>query len=122
MPPLDVFQSVSATRTYAAGETVFSEGSAGGEMYLIKEGVVTICSGERTLDTLAAGDIFGEMALIGNEPRSATAVAATACCLLPVDEERFLFLVQQTPYFSLHVMGVLARRLRDRSHTGPHGQ
>lgn len=115
MPPLDIFQTVSVTRNYSAGEIIFSEGQDGGEMYLIKDGEVAIRKGGRTLDTMVAGDIFGEMALISSEPRSASAVAATDCCLLPVDEERFLFLVQQTPYFSLHVMGVLAERLRDRS-------
>ena len=115
MPSLDIFQTVSVTRDYSAGELIFSEGQDGGEMFLIKEGEVAIRKGDRILDALSAGDIFGEMALISSEPRSASAVAFTNCCLLPVNEERFLFLVQQTPYFSLHVMGVLAGRLRDRT-------
>ena len=52
------------------------------------------------------------MALIDTKPRSATATAVSACKLAPIDERRFLFLVQQTPFFALHVMRVMASRLR----------
>ena len=61
---------------------------------------------------LAADSIFGEMALIDNEPRSATAVAITDVELVPISEKQFLFLVSQTPYFALKVMRILAQRLR----------
>jgi len=54
----------------------------------------------------------GEMALIDSSARSATAVARTDCELIPVDDKRFMFLVQQTPFFAIHVMRVLADRLR----------
>jgi hypothetical protein len=57
-------------------------------------------------------NIFGEMALIDSEPRSATAVAITDVELVPISEKQFLFLVSQTPYFALTVMRVLAQRLR----------
>jgi CRP-like cAMP-binding protein len=52
------------------------------------------------------------MSLIDDSPRSADAVAKTACVLAPVDERRFLFLVHETPMFALHVMSVMAERLR----------
>ena len=81
----------------------------------VKEGNLNIRVGSKTLNTLNPGEMFGEMALIGDEPRSATAVAVTDSKLLPVDEERFLFLVEQTPYFALYVMRVLADRLRSTS-------
>jgi CRP/FNR family transcriptional regulator, cyclic AMP receptor protein len=61
---------------------------------------------------LTADDIFGEMALIDSEPRSATAVAITDVELVPITEKQFLFLVGQTPYFALKVMRTLAQRLR----------
>ena len=98
-----------------AGTVIFKAGDSGDEMYLIREGEVEIRSGERVLRTLEPGDLFGEMALISNQPHSATAVARTDCTLLPVDERHFLFLVQQSPYFSLHVMETLAARLRSLS-------
>ncbi len=113
MSTLDLFQEITSTILLEPGEVVFEEGEPGDRMFLIKEGQVDVRSGDHVVYTLQPGEIFGEMALISNEPRSATVVAKTRCELLPVDEERFLFLVQQTPYFSLHVMGVLADRLRN---------
>ena len=68
---------------------------------------VTVGGGE-----FSADHIFGEMALIDNEPRSATAIAVTDVELVAVTEKQFLFLVGQTPYFALKVMRVLAQRLR----------
>lgn len=112
MSSLDLFCTGINTVSYAASETIFEQGTPGDEMYLVKEGRVNIKVEGETVNSVGAGEIFGEMALISEDPRSATAVAATDCTLLPVNEERFLFLVQQTPYFSLHVMGVLAERLR----------
>ncbi|MGA8899220.1 Crp/Fnr family transcriptional regulator [Bradyrhizobium sp.] len=79
---------------------------------MIKSGQVRIQIGNRTVTELAADDIFGEMALIDSEPRSATAIAVTDVELVPVSERHFLFLVDQTPYFALKVMRVLAQRLR----------
>jgi CRP-like cAMP-binding protein len=53
------------------------------------------------------------MVLIDNEPRSATALAATDVELVAVSEKQFLFLIGQTPYFALKVMRVLARHQQD---------
>ena len=66
---------------------------------------------------LSADDIFGEMALIDSEPRSATALAVTDVELVAVSEKQFLFLVSQTPYFALKVMRTLAQRLRKSNKT-----
>ena len=68
--------------------------------------------GNRIVAELTADDIFGEMALIDSEARSATAVAITDVELVPITENQFLFLVGQTPYFALNVMRTLAQRLR----------
>jgi CRP/FNR family transcriptional regulator, cyclic AMP receptor protein len=59
--------------------------------------------------------MFGEMALIDEAPRSATAVAASAVELVPVGSKQFLFLVSETPHFALNVMRSLARRLREET-------
>jgi CRP/FNR family cyclic AMP-dependent transcriptional regulator len=84
---------------------------------VIKSGQVRIQVGNRTVAELASETIFGEMALIDDEPRSATAIAATDVELVPVSEKQFLFLVSQTPYFALKVMRVLAQRLRKTNKT-----
>ncbi len=68
--------------------------------------------GDRHLETLGPDGIFGEMALIDDSPRSATVVALTDVTLAPIKENQFLFLVQNTPFFALSVMRVLASRLR----------
>ena len=73
---------------------------------------VEIRVGGDLVDTHGPGEIFGEMALIDSQARSASFTAKTDCRLVPVDERRFLFMVQQTPFFALNVMQVLADRLR----------
>ena len=67
------------SRTFAAGKTVFREGDPGREAYLVKRGRVTLSrlleGTETVLDTVGPGAVFGEMAVLGAGPRSATAVA-----------------------------------------------
>jgi CRP/FNR family transcriptional regulator, cyclic AMP receptor protein len=99
-------------RFFKAGDVIFREGDAATELFVIKSGQVRVQIGNRTVTELGADSIFGEMALIDSEPRSATVVAATDVELVPVSEKQFLFLVSQTPYFALRVMRVLAQRLR----------
>jgi CRP/FNR family transcriptional regulator, cyclic AMP receptor protein len=105
------------TRFVKAGGTIFREGEQAQELFVIKSGDVRIQLGNRTVSELHSNDIFGEMALIDNEPRSASAIAVTDVELVPVSEKQFLFLVSQTPYFALKVMRVLAQRLRASNKT-----
>ena len=99
-------------RSFKAGGVIFREGDVANELFVIKCGQVRIQIGNRTVTELGQESIFGEMALIDSEPRSATATAITDVELVPVSEKQFLFLVSQTPYFALKVMRVLAQRLR----------
>ena len=105
------------TRFFKTGSTIFREGEQAHELFVIKRGDVRIQIGNRTVSELSADHIFGEMALIDNEPRSASAIAVTDVELVPVSEKQFLFLVGQTPYFALKVMRVLAQRLRATNKT-----
>lgn len=100
------------TRFFKAGTTIFREGEEAHELFVIKRGDVRIQIGNRTVSELSTDHIFGEMALIDSQPRSANAIAMTDVELVPVSEKQFLFLVSQTPYFALKVMRVLAERLR----------
>ena len=104
--------SQTPPRTYGAGDVIFDAGDPAAELYVIQSGTVEIRLANRLLDTLPERSIFGEMALIDGEPRSARAVAATDVTPIPVSEKQFLFLVGQTPHFALNVMRVLAKRLR----------
>ena len=97
---------------FLPSQVIFREGDRGDTMYIIADGEVSISVEGRALEVLKAGDIFGEMALIEDRPRSATATARIACSLTPVTREHFLILVQRTPAFALQVMRVLTARLR----------
>jgi CRP/FNR family transcriptional regulator, cyclic AMP receptor protein len=99
-------------RSFKAGDVIFRQGDPAEELYIVQSGKVEIRLGNRLLDTLSEMSIFGEMALIDHNPRSATALAATDATVVPVGERQFLFLVSRTPHFALNVMRVLAQRLR----------
>lgn len=112
MNPLKLFSKTAETETYTPGDTIFRQGEPGDKLYVVRSGRVEIQTSGVILDTVGEGGILGEMALIDSSARSATAIALSECELIPVDERRFTFLVQQTPFFSVHVMRVLAERLR----------
>jgi hypothetical protein len=105
------------TRSFRAGDVIFQEGDNALDLFVIKSGQVRIQIGNRTVTELSPDTIFGEMALIDDEPRSATAIAVSDVELVSVSEKQFLFLVGQTPYFALKVMRVLAQRLRQTNKT-----
>lgn len=108
----NLFGKSSKTVHFNAGEVVFREGDEGREFYVVLEGKVDIVGHGRVFESVPPGGMFGEMALIDESPRSATAVAVVDSTLAPVDERRFTYLIQETPFFALHVMSVMARRLR----------
>lgn len=112
MMTIGLFRNAADTRTFADGEAIFQEGDEGHEMFVVRNGAVEIVVHDAVIATLGEGEIFGEMALIDARPRSAAARARGDCTVVPVDERRFTFLVQQTPQFALQVMRTLADRLR----------
>src|SRR5215831_2580605 len=113
MPPIiSLFRNATDFKSFAAVQIIFKESEPGDVMYAVIEGTVDVLVRDKLLNSLGPGDIVGEMALIDNRPRSATAIAKTDCKLVPVDQKRFTFLVQQTPYFAVDVMRIMAERLR----------
>ena len=109
---LEMFKAEESARVCKAGEVIFRAFEMGSEMYVVLEGEVELAIGSNVVETLRPGELFGEMALIDQEPRVATATAKTACKLAVIPERRFLFLVQTAPHFALHIMKVMADRLR----------
>jgi CRP-like cAMP-binding protein len=109
---LQVFAIESNPRICEPGETIFRAYDMGAEMYVVLEGEVELSIDGKVLEVLGPGEPFGEMALIDQAPRVATAVAKTACKLAVIPEKRFLFMVAQTPHFALQIMKVMADRLR----------
>jgi CRP-like cAMP-binding protein len=112
MVNIDIFRNSKDYITVKQGEVIINEGDTGELAYAIKDGEVDIIVGEQIIEHLLPGGIFGEMALIDQNTRSASVVAATDCQLVPINQRQFTFLIQQTPYFALEVMRVMAERLR----------
>ena len=109
-----LFERSDHVQEFQAGTTIFAEGTPGDVMYVILDGEVEVRTRNELVEVIGPGEIVGEMALIDAKARSATAVARSDCRLALVDERRFLFMVSETPFFALHVMRVLAERLRRR--------
>jgi CRP-like cAMP-binding protein len=96
----------------AAGQALFSENEDGHMMYVLAVGSAEVIVNNRVVERLEHGSIVGEMGLVSPGPRSASVVALSDCEFVAVDEKRFQFLVQQTPFFATQVMRVMAERLR----------
>ncbi len=107
-----LFEHETEVVTLAPGEVLFEKGEPGRLMYVVKAGDLQIFDGNYVYETVSAGGIIGEMAVVDGGPRSATVRATTPSTVIPIDERRFLFMVQQTPFFALRVMRVLTARLR----------
>jgi CRP-like cAMP-binding protein len=109
---LHLFANEEQTVTFAAGQPIFEIGDEGREMYVVLSGRVDVILGNTVVETIGPGGIFGELALLNASPRSASIVAHDDCRVFPINEERFYSLVQEHPDFSLHVMNIMAERLR----------
>ena len=111
-------------RKYSAGSTLVRQGDTGVGLYVITSGHVRITQtnnpdrAELVLNTLGPGDVMGEMALLDDLPRSATATAIddVTALLLPVWE--FRTTVQSHPEIGLKLLSVLSRRLRKAEQRG----
>jgi CRP-like cAMP-binding protein len=97
---------------YADGAVIFRRGEDGECAYIIKSGNVEIREKSRAVEVMEFGEIFGEMALIDDEPRTATAVAVGTVELIPIDRRMFGFLIRDDTDFARIVMLLMARRLR----------
>jgi diguanylate cyclase len=108
------------TRTLNAGEPVFSQGDSGSEAYLIKTGRVEIIAnadGERrSLAILGPDEIFGEMALAGDQTRTASAVALEPTVLTRITHEYLQDRLQQADPMVRHLLNVTLERCRDALH------
>lgn len=109
---IQLFNKDQESTLVPAGQTIFKEGDKGENMYAVLDGAVDIVIHGQTVETIGTGGVFGEMALIEDRPRIASAVVKSDARIVVIDRKRFLFLVQQNPYFALQLMTVMAGRLR----------
>lgn len=112
MTTINLFNNAKDFIIIPTGAVIFEKGGVADCMYAVLEGEVEISIDGKFLDVTGAGGIVGEMALIDSKPRSATAIAKTECKLVPIDQHRFTFLVQQTPFFAINVMKIMVERIR----------
>jgi CRP/FNR family transcriptional regulator, cyclic AMP receptor protein len=109
---INIFKSDPNAEKLPAGHAVFREGERGDHMFAVVKGSVDLVINGKIVETVEPGGVFGEMALVEEQPRVATAVVKADAELVRIDRKRFLFLVQQTPYFSLQLMAIMAKRIR----------
>ncbi len=103
--------------TYQPGDIIFCEYEPGNEFYLLQEGRVRVTKivsdMEKTLDILNPGDIFGEMAILENQPRSATAIAIDKVKVLKFNKENFNMLLQSNPQLAIKLLKIFSNRIYD---------
>ena len=97
---------------FPARRTIMKEGEKGGFMYVVVKGNVAVSIKSKVVERAGPGGVFGEMALVDQSPRAASAVAETDAELLPVYRDDFLSLVKTKPAFAVSMLRSLAERLR----------
>lgn len=97
---------------FATGKVIVAAGAAGASMYVVMEGQVAISIGNRVVERVGPGGIFGEMALVDRSARAATATAESQCALVPIGHKDFIALVRAKPAFGALLLRSLAERMQ----------
>lgn len=99
-------------KVFYAGQKIFSEGEDGDRAYLIQEGSVEILKNGLVLGTLSRGELFGEMALVDDEPRMATARAATDVAVVLIERDAFREKLDAADPFIRALLNIFVRNIR----------
>jgi CRP/FNR family transcriptional regulator, cyclic AMP receptor protein len=104
-------------KEFRPGQMIFCEWEPGDSLYIIVKGKVKIVKifgkTQKTLDVMEEGSIFGEMALLEEEPRSASAIAITETKLLEFNKENFNMIIQKYPQLVYNLLIIFAKRIYD---------
>jgi len=103
-----------------AGQVLTREGSPGSEFFVIIDGSVTVDHGGQTVRTMGAGDFFGEIALLDDSPRTATATTAAPTKLLVLSRREFRSLMQGHPSIEACVLRCLIQRIKEHDPSFAH--
>ncbi len=109
---VDLLQEVE----YKAGDTIVTEGELGNSMYIIMEGRLSVHAGGRMLNHLHAGDIFGELAALSPEPRTASVTADSDTRLLSLSRDPLFDLFNHRPVVAHAIVQKLSQHLRTSTH------
>jgi len=116
-----LFRASGKLESFAAGQPLFAEDEKvksgffsknAARMYFLVEGEVALTIGGKPLDTVKAGEIFGEMAVVSDRPRSASATARIDCTTISLDRAGLQASLAAKPEFALMLMSVMFDRLR----------
>lgn len=113
---LSAVESILHRREYDPGEVLFRQGNPGVGMYIIQEGTIEIVykPTDTTLAELSDGDFFGELALLNETPRSATAVARTESVLYGLFRPDLLGLVERDPSLGVQLLLRMSQVISER--------
>ncbi|HWS48281.1 MAG TPA: cyclic nucleotide-binding domain-containing protein [Acidimicrobiia bacterium] len=118
---LKLVAKLAKMRTYASGSTIIVEGDTVPDaMFVILEGRAEVRRGSRRIAELGAGDVVGELAVLGRVPRNATVTAVARCETAVISRRDVYRLIEDAPGFSRKLLEALASRVRelDRSLVG----
>ena len=115
---LDAVSSLTFQKKFGPGELIVEEGRTGNGLYAIISGNVEAVKAlgteqERTVNRLGSGEVFGEMALLGEWPRTATERAIDEVECLGIDRWVFLTQLERHPQMGIKLLQILAQKLRD---------
>jgi CRP/FNR family cyclic AMP-dependent transcriptional regulator len=96
-----------------AGTLIVDQGQTGREAFVVLEGEVEVKRNNRKVATLGPGSVVGELSLLDHGPRTATAICATDCTLLVIDQRRFLGVLDSVPAITHKLLAALAAKIRD---------
>ncbi|HTL58864.1 MAG TPA: cyclic nucleotide-binding domain-containing protein [Candidatus Limnocylindrales bacterium] len=104
--------------TFRAGEEIFKEGDEGDGVYVVKDGLVEISARmgqnvRQVLTQVLPGELFGEMAVIEDKPRSATASVKEDTVVYFIPRKEMLALIEHSPKLSLGLLREISHRLRE---------
>jgi CRP/FNR family cyclic AMP-dependent transcriptional regulator len=107
-------------KVFPPGTVLFRDGEKGKEMYVIQSGKVKISKEirgeEQTLAVLGAGEFFGEMAILNNKPRSASASVVEESKMLVIDPKTFEAMIKGNTEIAVRMIKKLAQRLQEADH------
>jgi len=113
--PASLLKNTGFSRKYPDNTMIFCEGEPGKELYIIQKGQVKITKivgdKEVLLAVLKKGDIFGEMSLLDNKPRSASAITDGDCHLLVINKSNFETMVKTQPQLATRLIELLSERI-----------
>jgi CRP-like cAMP-binding protein len=111
--------AVGKRRTFAAGEQLFASGSPGDQLFIVVDGTIQVLmpsqDGDVVVERFQRGDMLGEIAVLDDQPRTATGRAASPSTLLAIQRDDFHAFLERFPRYRQRLISILAQRLRRTS-------